>query len=588
VIKSFETTTRKVKNRIVIISLDIFGKPHHFSLRASNCLQEVKMKTIQSLVLCCVLLCGVAVLSAQAPHWLWARGVGGTGYDEGISITIDNQGNQYVTGRFESTVSFGSHILTSNGWYDMFVAKLDPDGNWLWVVQAGGTAGAEWGGGVALDGAGNVYLTGGYGGTVSFGSYTLTSSGYGDMFVAKLDPNGNWLWAVSAGGGNTDEGNSIAVDGWGNAYVAVHSDSETITIGSCTLTRFGPGMDIYVAKLDPYGNWLWAVQAGGPDQYDEGYDIAVDGEGNPWVTGKFQGTATFGSQTLTSGGGTDIFVAKLNTNGNWLWAVQAGGTAGDIGYGIAVDGAGNAWVTGIFGLAASFGSHTLTTNSFGDIFVAKLDASGNWLWAVQAGGTSGDAGYGIALDGSGNAYVTGTYSYNATFGSHSLTAVGGNDIFVAKLDPSGNWLWAASAGGTKPDEGYYIAVDGSGIAYVTGYYRETGATFGSHALPPNGFHNIFVAKLGMHPGAGIPVAPGNLSITRNGTHIFLDWGDVEFDLAGNPVSVDHYRVYYCASGPAGPFTVFGEDGSITQSQWTHSGVASLSPGFYYVTAVVAN
>jgi hypothetical protein len=92
----------------------------------------------------------------------------------------------------------------------------------------------------------------------------------------------------------------------------------------------------------------------------------------------------------------------------------------------------------------------------------------------------------------------------------------------------------------------------------------------------------------MHPGAGIPVAPGNLSITRNGTHIFLDWGDVEFDLAGNPVSVDHYRVYYCASGPAGPFTVFGEDGSITQSQWTHSGVASLSPGFYYVTAVVAN
>jgi hypothetical protein len=92
----------------------------------------------------------------------------------------------------------------------------------------------------------------------------------------------------------------------------------------------------------------------------------------------------------------------------------------------------------------------------------------------------------------------------------------------------------------------------------------------------------------MHPGAGIPVAPGNLSITRNGTHIFLDWGDVEFDLAGNPVNVDHYLVYYCATGPAGPFTVFGEDGSITQSQWTHNNAASLSPGFYYVTAVIAN
>jgi hypothetical protein len=549
---------------------------------------EVKMKTVKSLVLCCVLLCGVAVLGARGPHWLWARGAGGTGNDEGFSIAIDSQGNQYVTGTFESTVSFGSHILTSNGNYDIFVAKLDPDGNWLWVVQAGGT-GPDWGGGVAVDGAGNAYVTGSYRGTVSFGSYTLTAYvNYNDMFVAKLNTNGTWLWAVSAGGGFYDQGNKIAVDGWGNAYMAVQSDSETITFGSCTLTRFGPGTDIYVAKLDPYGNWLWAVQAGGTAD-DIGNDIAVDGEGNPWVTGKFRGTATFGSQTLTVSGHNDVFVAKLNTNGNWLWAVQAGGTADDIGHGIALDGSGNAWVTGIFCLAASFGSHTLTTNSGGDIFVAKLDPSGNWLWAAQAGGTVGDRGYGIALDGSGNAYVTGYFNRTASFGSHSLSVSGyDSDIFVAKLDPSGNWLWAVRAGGTKPDEGYCIALDGSGIAYVTGYYRETGATFGSHSLPPNGSRNIFVAKLGMHPGAGIPIAPQNLSITRNGTHIFLDWGDVAFDLAGNPVSVDHYRVYYCASGPAGPFTVFGGDGSITQSQWTHSNAASQSPGFYYVTAVIAD
>ncbi len=100
--------------------------------------------------------------------------------------------------------------------------------------------------------------------------------------------------------------------------------------------------------------------------------------------------------------------------------------------------------------------------------------------------------------------------------------------------------------------------------------------------------NIFVAKLGIHPGAGIPVAPGNLSISINGSNVLLDWGDVAFDLAGNPVNVNHYLVYYCATGPAAPFTVFGEDGSITQSQWTHSDAASLSPGFYYVTAVIAN
>lgn len=547
---------------------------------------EVKMKTVKSLVLCCVLLCGVAVLGAQAPHWLWARGAGGANSDEGISIATDNQGNQYVTGAFEGTATFGSQIFTSNGSCDIFVAKLDPNGNWLWVVQVGGT-GPDWGAGITLDGAGSAYVTGSFRGTVSFGSHTLTAYvNYNDIFVAKLDSNGNWLWAAKASGEYTEYGASIAVDGWGNTYVTGMFD-RNITFDRHTMTTNG-ARDIFIAKLGASGTWLWAVNAGG-GSWDEGYDIDVDVEGNAFVAGYFNGTATFGNQTLTAGGGSDIFVAKLNSNGNWLWAVQAGGTADDRGHGIALDGSGNAWVTGIFCLAASFGSHTLTTNSGGDIFVAKLDPSGNWLWAAQAGGTVDDRGYGIALDGSGNAYVTGYFNRTATFGSHSLAVSGyDSDIFVAKLDPSGNWLWAVRAGGTKPDVGYRIAVDGSDIAYVTGYYNNTGATFGSHSLPPNGYRDIFVAKLGIHPGAGIPIAPQNLSITRNGTHIFLDWGDVAFDLAGNPVSVDHYRVYYCATGPAGPFTVFGEDDSITQSQWTHSNAASQSPGFYYVTAVIAD
>jgi len=486
---------------------------------------EVKMKTVKSLVLCCVLLCGVAVLGAQAPHWLWARGAGGANSDEGISIATDNQGNQYVTGAFEGTATFGSQIFTSNGSCDIFVAKLDPNGNWLWVVQVGGT-GPDWGAGITLDGAGSAYVTGSFRGTVSFGSHTLTAYvNYNDIFVAKLDSNGNWLWAAKASGEYTEYGASIAVDGWGNTYVTGMFDS-TITFDRHTMTTNG-ARDIFIAKLSPSGTWLWAVNAGG-GSWDEGYDIDVDVEGNAFVAGYFNGTATFGSQTLTSGGGIDIFVAKLNSNGNWLWAVQAGGTAGDVGYG-------------------------------------------------------------IALDSSGNAYVTGYFNRTATFGSHSLAVSGyDSDIFVAKLDPSGNWLWAVRAGGTKPDVGYRIAVDGSDIAYVTGYYNNTGATFGSHSLPPNGYRDIFVAKLGIHPGAGIPIAPQNLSITRNGTHIFLDWGDVTLDLAGNPVNVGHYLVYYCATGPAGPFTVFGGDGSITQSQWTHNNAASQSPGFYYVTAVIAD
>ncbi|MDI9529231.1 MAG: hypothetical protein QM233_04790 [Candidatus Cloacimonadota bacterium] len=137
------------------------------------------------------------------------------------------------------------------------------------------------------------------------------------------------------------------------------------------------------------------------------------------------------------------------------------------------------------------------------------------------------------------------------------------------------------------ERGRSIATDSQGNQYVTGEFSGS-ATFGIHTLTVSGEFDVFVAKLGAPTGGGTPKAPQNLSITTNGTHIFLDWDDVTEDINDNPLSVDHYLVYYCATCPPGPFTVFGEDGSITQSQWTHSGAASLSPGFYYVEAVVAD
>ena len=130
-------------------------------------------------------------------------------------------------------------------------------------------------------------------------------------------------------------------------------------------------------------------------------------------------------------------------------------------------------------------------------------------------------------------------------------------------------------------------MDGADSACVTGSFQNTTA-FGSQLLVSNGDIDIFVAKLGAPTGGGTPKAPQNLVITTDGTDIFLDWDEVTEDLDGNPVNVDYYLVYYCATCPEGPFTVFGEDGSITQSQWTHSGAASQSPGFYYVKAVVAD
>ncbi|MCK9334752.1 MAG: SBBP repeat-containing protein, partial [Candidatus Cloacimonetes bacterium] len=155
-------------------------------------------------------------------------------------------------------------------------------------------------------------------------------------------------------------------------------------------------------------DWLWAKQVGGTSN-DEGRSIATDSNGNSYVTGSFEGIAVFGSTTLTSSGNTDIFIAKLGCNGNWLWATKAGGPGSDIGYGIAVDGNGNSYVTGCFRDNASFGSTTINSSGNTDIFVAKIDSNGNWLWAQKAGGSSSDYGYGIAVDSSGNSYVTGYF-----------------------------------------------------------------------------------------------------------------------------------------------------------------------------------
>ena len=188
------------------------------------------------------------------------------------------------------------------------------------------------------------------------------------------------------------------------------------------------------------------------------------------------GISTFGSHTLTAGGYVDFFVAKLDPNGNWLWVVQAGGTNGNEscwGRGIAVDGAGNAYVTGQFLSTVNFGSQTLTS-AHKDIFVAKLDTNGNWLWAVRGGGSSPDDGYGIAVDGAGNAYVTGVFFGTANFGGHTVSSPSAYAIFAAKMDHNGIWLWAAKAGGSSRSDdasGLGIAVDGADNSYVTGHLK---------------------------------------------------------------------------------------------------------------------
>jgi len=446
-------------------------------------------------------LCSIA-LFAQNEDWIWAKQAGGTIDDYGNSIAVDANGNIYVTGRFYGSSTFGTTNLTSSGGSDIFVAKLDINGNWLWAKKAGGTS-DDYVYGIAVDGNGNSYVTGYFESSATFGTTTLTSSGYCDIFVTKIDHNGNFLWTKQAGGIYNDYVYSIAVDTNGNSYITGRFYSSSCSFGIITLINCNSEYeDIFVAKLDINGNFMWAKQAGGTVS-DCGYGIAIDANGNSYVTGYFWSSATFGTTTLTSSGYIDIFVAKIDHNGNWLWAKQAGGTNSEYSKGIAVDDNGNSYVTGYFWSSATFGTTTLTSSGDCDIFIAKMDSNGNWLWAKKAGGTSEDYGISIAVDANGNSYVTGYFLRSATFGTTILTSSGYKDIFVAKLDINGNWLWAKKAGGTMNDLSRSIAVDVNGNIYVTGNFEDY-AIFGATTLASSGYYDIFVAKLGEVNSISLP------------------------------------------------------------------------------------
>jgi len=373
---------------------------------------------------------------------LWYKGFGGEGFDYGISITVDNVGNIYLTGLFESTANFGSFSLNSNGGRDIFIAKIDPDGNWLWVKHAGG-ANDDSGYSIVADDNGNVYITGSYHGVANFGPLDITSAGNTDIFVAKIDSSGNWIWVQSAGGSIVDRSNSISKESGGSLFITGTFQGES-NFGEITLLTDG-SHDIFVAKIDSVGNWLWAVSAGGTST-DEGHDIDISNQNEIYLTGSFQSSsAHFGEITLSTVGAHDIFVAKIDNYGNWVWAKSAGGQTNDYGWGISVS-VNGIYITGSFKIISNFGSISLSSNHIGenwdDIFVSKIDYDGNWIWAERAGGSYDDNGYSIVADDNDNIFVTGNFKGAADFGPFNYTTgtyqedyntYFENEMFIGKL-----------------------------------------------------------------------------------------------------------------------------------------------------------
>ncbi|MBL0341856.1 MAG: SBBP repeat-containing protein [Bacteroidetes bacterium] len=336
---------------------------------------------------------------SQIPTYVWAKTT--TGNVESIqrATVVDAAGNVFISGVFFGTVDFDPGAGVTNVTpvpygCNIYIAKYDASGNFLWIKNI--PIIASYGhNSMAIDGSGNIYITGFFSGTnLDFnpgaGSAFLTSiAGGNDIYIAKYDNNGNYLWAKSIGSSGSDRGNEILTDPSGNVFVTGNFASTVDFdpgIGIANLSASGT-LSIFLAKYDCNGNYLWAKNIDGAGSADV-RDIALSPTGNIYLTGNYSASVDFdpgmGISNLTSVGNVDIFFAKYDPVGNLLWAKSIGSTGIDGGTALAVTAMGDVFITGTFNLTADFdagaGLMNLTAGITANSYITKYDASGNYQW----------------------------------------------------------------------------------------------------------------------------------------------------------------------------------------------------------------
>jgi hypothetical protein len=419
---------------------------------------------------------------------LWAKRFGDMERQDGEHIAVDGAGNVVIVGEGSGSVDFGGGPVDPSG---LYVAKLDPDGNHLWSKGFTGVGACR---AVAVDSANNVLITGSFSGSIDFGGSALLQSAPGySMFAAKLDANGAHVWSKVFGG--TAYGESVAVDGAGNVLLSGWF-SAAVDFGGGPLVSAGD-FDFFLAKLDSSGHHVWSKRFGDGGSQSL-IKVAVDSAGDVFASGGFAGAVDFGDGLLTSTGSSDMFVAKFTASGNHLWSTRWGGVGAFMGAGeLAVDGSGSVLVTGFLAGTVDTGNGTLMGMGMlsQGVFAAKLDAGGKHLWSKSFGPTAAENHYGVAVDGSGNVHLTGDVIGVADFGNGPINGAGGEDALVVKLDPAGGYVWARTFGDVQDQAGNGIALDAAGNVLVVGTFRSS-ANFGSGSLTSAGERDIFVAKFG--------------------------------------------------------------------------------------------
>jgi len=510
------------------------------------------------------------------PEVQYSSFLGGGSVDRANGIAVDGNGYAYVTGSTTTSnfpVTAGAYDTSYNSLGDVFVAKFNYPGTGLVYSTFIGGSAEDCADGIVVDSGGKATVTGRTGSTnfpTTSGAFDRTHGGGNDIFVTTLNAAGSALvYSTFLGGSADDEGTGVAVDSSGNAYISGKTESANYptTPGAFDTSYNGsPYQDAVLSKIDSSGATLVYSTYLGGSQDDAGYGLDVDSGGSAYVTGE-TGSSNFpvtaGAYDTTKNSAKDVFAAKLNPAGtDLLYSTYIGGSQDETGFGLAVDGSGNALIIGATtssNFPTTAGAYDSSHNGYSDVFVVKLNSGGSGLlYSTYLGGSFDDFGTGIAADDAGVSCLVGrteSADFPASVNAYDSSHNGYNDVFIAKFSSSGSiLLYSTYLGGGFQDYGTAVGADKSGTVYISGYTESSDfpVTPGAYDVTFNGNEDVFVFALsGALPAVPVPkhalgdfdgdgtnevavdFGAAGISVWDEGTWTSIAAGDPESMTAGN-------------------------------------------------------
>lgn len=469
-------------------------------------------------------------VSAQ-PYYNWAKSISSGSGDDHKCVINDAQGNVFSGGAFMGTIDLdpgpGVFTVTSLGFSDAFVVKLNPSGNLIWAKVFGSATGNEMIESMVTDASGNLYLSSNFSGTIdvdpgpgiqNFNSINVNS----DLFVTKLDQSGNFLWSGQIGANGTDIVNALTLDNSGNVIIGGRFNGNVdFDPSMSTYTMQSTGVwNGFIAKWNSSGAFIWAKQLAG-NNTSEVFALACDASSNVFSIGSFNGSTDFdpgvGTNSLT--GVNDVFILKLDLTGSFSWANSFTGGGTDVGKVLSINNSGDLIVGGVFNgtidVQPGPGITNLISNAAtDDLFLVNYSNAGSLIWGTVIGGSGNEANIGVDLDQNNNIFLTGSYTstmdIDPGLGTTTVSFSGANDVFVSKLDPNANLIWYATFNLFTSERGKAISVFNNDIIYVAGEYGSNLLDFdpgpGTATLTAPGGGDNFLLKLSQCP---VPTSPSN-------------------------------------------------------------------------------